>query len=172
MRAVSVIAVSTLVMSLFSGCRDSRVDALQTQLEALEVIVQDQAVGLATLQSQQANHQAQFNQIAADANLHFKVDNIEFEIVEKAFEPIVMGQAELEVVGSKKPELIFVEWSLILAEDKSAIEPVSYIQRVHNGVAQLRFAQPLPRHGIKKEKLTLQVKPTGWYQGHVPNLQP
>ena len=165
-----VIAVSVIAVGLSSGCRDSRVDELQAQLEEFSSRLQKQAAQISELQTQQTVHQTQLTQIAADSHLQFRVGEIEFDIVEKAFEPILMGQATLEVVGSKKPELIFVEWSLTLTDDKTPIEPISYIQRVHNGIAHLRFAQPLPRHGIKKDKLTLQVEPTGWYQGYVPNL--
>ena len=157
-----VIALVLLVF-ITAACDDearqlnARIDELQKSIDQLK--------------STQADYGEKFAKLSRDSNLEFEVSDTQFQIVEKAFEPILQGQAKLAILGEQKPALIFVEWSLIMKLGDKSFEPISFIQRVQNGNAQIRFAQPLPRHGIDRNKLEVRIEPTGWYQGYVARFK-
>lgn len=157
-------------LPLLTACKDGRVDELLVQVARLESQLNQQAALIRNLQSAQSEHQLVLSRLSEWEHVKFAVTDVQFEVVEKAFEPLVMGQAKLNLLGDSKPPLIFMEWALMLSVKGDPLEPVTYIQRVENGVAQLTIAYPLPRHNIKAKDLTVTVKPTGWYQAHVAQL--
>lgn len=155
---------------LLSGCNDERIDDLQAQLERMQSQLHQQAQVLETLESANTAHHAVLEQLSEWEHVKFKVAALRYEISEKAFEPLVIGEAQLQLVGEAKPELIFVEWALELSIDGDPMEPVTYIQRVENGEATFKFVHPLPRHNLKKDAINIVVVPTGWYLAHVAKV--
>ena len=167
-KVVSIGFKALLSFSLFAmlqGCYGERVESLEKQLSELQSQLQRQSAVLesvAVAQRQFADQQS--------PDIKFVVSDLQFEVVEKAFEPLLIGDAKLTLEGKQAPALIFVEWSLNLTMDNQALEPLSFIQRVENGETKLAFTQALPRHNVKKKSLSVKVVPTGWYLGHVANV--
>lgn len=156
--------VAVCVFAL-SGCDGSR-----SELAELQAQVQSQAAVLSELQAAHEAHRSVLNHLSEWEHVRFRVDDVTFDVVEKAFEPLILGEASLELVGDARPELIFVEWVVIVHLKDVSLAPATYIQRVEKGQANLRIVHPLPSHGIRREQIRLEVKPTGWYLAHVAKL--
>lgn len=153
-----------------TGCNQEQIEQHQSQLDRLQVLVDQQGRALSETQ---ASLKALQDQQAALEKIEFEISNINYEMMEKAFEPLLIGQAVLNITGSQVPDLIFVEWSLFINPKGEAekIGPISFIQRVEKGKAALHFTQPLPRHNIKKHESLIEIVPTGWYLGHVAKIK-
>lgn len=163
----SVIALAAALF-VVSGCSNEKEEQMQTQLDRLQKVIDSQIGAMNELGESHQRLQAQVNEYA---DIRFEVSDVQYELVEKAFEPLLMGAATLSIAGDQKPELIFVEWVLELMLENNKPMMVTYIQRVENGVATLNFTQSLPRHNIKENSLAIKVKPTAWYMGHVAHLR-
>jgi hypothetical protein len=161
-----IVAVCILALPACDGSRSE----LQSELESLRAQVESQGVILGALQSAHEAHRSTLNRLSEWEHVRFRVDNVTFDVVEKAFEPLILGEAKLELTGEAQPELIFVEWVVIVHLQDAALEPATYTQRVENGSATLRIVHPLPSHGIGKDQIRLEVKPTGWYLAHMAKL--
>lgn len=161
--------VAVCIFALW-GCNGSRTEALESQVAELQTRVEQQSAILQTLQQSHDDHHAVLERLSSFEQVSFKVDNIRFDVVEKAFEPLVVGEADLTLAGDAKPELIFVEWAVTVHLKSGPLEPATYIQRVENGSATLRIVHPLPSHSISKKQIRLEIKPTGWYLAHVAKL--
>lgn len=159
--------VLTMALLFVSGCNNSN-DEMQTQLDRLQQAIDSQINALNELGDSHQELQLKVNEYSG---IRFDVSDIKYELVEKAFEPLLLGDAKLSIVGDKKPELIFVEWSLTLTLKGETLMAASFIQRVENGEAELHFTQSLPRHNIKKNELSIKVEPTAWYMGHVAHVE-
>lgn len=161
-----IVAVCVLALG---GC-NSRTEELESRVAELQSLVEQQSEILKKLEQSHDSHRVVLERLSTWEQVKFKVDNIRFDVVEKAFEPLVVGEADLQLVGDAQPELIFVEWAVTVRMKDGALEPATYIQRVENGKATLRIVHPLPSHSIKKSQIRLQIKPTGWYLAHVARL--
>lgn len=156
---------------LLPGCKDARVDGLEQQVQALQQQLAQQEQAISDLQRAHSETTGLLEHLALGENLKFRVQDTRFDVVVKAFEPLVTGTATLNILGDNIPDLIFVEWSLQVVLDDKALEPISYIQRVEKGKTILRFAQGLPRHNLKPEDIELKLKPTGWYLAHIAHSE-
>ncbi|PIE40948.1 MAG: hypothetical protein CSA49_05835 [Gammaproteobacteria bacterium] len=152
---------------LLGGCNQVD-DDLLARLDNLQTVVKAQSKAINDLEKSQRKLQTQLSEYQ---DIRFVVDGVQYELIEKAFEPLLMGEAKLSIAGDQKPDLIFVEWTLNFAEAGKELGSMSYIQRVENGEAVLSFSQPLPRHNIETSQLSLKIEPTAWYLGHMAHLQ-
>ena len=168
-RQLTRVAFAFVCAFVLAACGPSP-EALQAQIDALQSQVEKQGAQLEALNAFHASHGGLLKQLSTWESIRFRVDRISFDVVEEAFEPLIVGKADLSVVGDSQPELIFVEWAVTVTYKDQPLEPATYIQRVENGSATLKIIHPLPSHGIGKEDVRLQVKPTGWYLAHVARI--
>lgn len=164
---IGLLAAALLVLG---GCNQDQIDSLQAQLDRLQQVADKQSQALTEAQT---SLQALQDQQTALDEVEFRVADIQYDLMEKAFEPLLVGSAKLDVSGSRVPDLIFVEWSLFISPkgEGEVIGPISFIQRVEKGKAKLHFTQPLPSHNIKKHPSLIKIVPTGWYLGHVAKIK-
>lgn len=156
-------------VSVLTGCGQSGED-IESRIGSLESLVEKQSRQLAQLQEVHDSHRSALDWLSQWEDVTFHVDDVRFDIVEKAFEPLIIGDAQLKLGGEAPPALIFVEWTLTVIYKGEALAPAVYTQRVENGASTLKIIHPLPSHGIKKQDISLQVTPTGWYMAHVAEL--
>lgn len=143
---------------------------MEEQLKSLQATVEKQTAQLQVLQAAHESHRHVLDRLSEWEHVKFRIDDVRYEVVEKAFEPLIVGEAQLTLAGEAQPELIFVEWSVNVDYKGNSLTPATYIQRVEDGATTLKIVHPLPSHGIRKEDISIEVKPTGWYMAHVAQL--
>ncbi len=147
-----------LALSIFlSGCTDS---------SGIEEQVRRQAELLAQQQQQIAAIENELRQLT-EPKLVFTVRDLEYSINEEAFEPILVGRADISASGTSVPDIVYVE-VLVSVEvfGENLRLNSSSIHRLADGKLHFEFNQALPRHNLQTRQLLVAVKPVGWFRGH------
>lgn len=144
------------------ACSDEKIDALSEKISALEASSSQNQVRIKQLETI-------IQQRMIAPKLSFQTKSIEFEIEDKMFEPLLMGQAQLIAVADAIPEVLYVEVLIKVSAPEAGVNfQENAIHRVEKGLANIEFAHSLPKHGIKRSQLKVTVEPIGWYRGHKP----
>ena len=155
---IGLATIPVCVMLL--GCDGPKIDALQQQNQEMKTLLskqQDQIVAL----SRQIKSQVISPQVV------FEVRNVQYEIKDKTFEPLILGEASLVALSKSLPSLIYAELKVTVDVPEQGIYlSETTFHRIENGEATIQFARSLPKHNVKRHQVKVKIEPIGWYRGH------
>lgn len=145
-----------------AACSDEKIDALSQKIAALEASSSQNQVRIKQLETI-------IQQRLISPKLSFQTKSVEFEIEEKMFEPLLIGQAQILAITDAIPEVLYVEVLIKVSAPEAGVQfQENAIHRVEKGLVNIDFAHSLPKHGIQRSQLKVTVEPIGWYRGHKP----
>ena len=161
----SVVKLSLLSVILLAvvACKDDRFSIVQDENRLLKRELAEQRQTVGALTERVAN-------IEAVPKPSFFVSDINIDIKEQMFDPVIQGSFLMEIKGESLPAVIFLELEITTkTQDKEHEYSQNVIHRFMSGDSKenhVEFVHPLKLHKVKSSNIELKVTPVTWYRGH------
>ena len=160
-----VVKFSLLGVIIFAlvACKDDRFSVVQDENRLLKRELAEQRHTVDALAERVAT-------IEVISKPSFLVSEIDIDVEERMFDPVINGSFLIEIKGKSLPAVIFLELEITTkAQGREHMYSQNVIHRFMSGNSQenrVEFVHPLKLHKVKSSDVELKVTPLTWYQGY------
>ena len=162
---VKISVLSVLFLAL-TACDDDRFSVVQDENRLLKRELAEQRRALNALVEKVAS-------IETISTPSFLVSEIDLEVKERMFDPVINGRFLMEVKGESLPGVVYLELEIkTKAKDNEHEYSQNVIHRFMPGSSKdnyVEFTHPLKLHKVKSDDVELKVTPLTWYKGYQVN---
>ncbi len=152
-----------VILLALIACKDERFATVQDENRLLQREMAEQRQTVAALAERVAN-------IEDVSTPSFLVSEINIDVEERMFDPVINGSFLMVIKGKSLPAVIFLELEITTkVQGKDHEFSQNVIHRFMSGDSQenrVEFVHPLKLHKVKNSDVELKVTPMTWYQGH------
>lgn len=154
--------LSVIILALVA-CKDDRFSVVQDENRLLKRELAEQRRTVDALAERVDN-------IEVVSKPSFLASEINIDIEERMFDPVINGSFLMEIKGKSLPAVIFLELEITTkAQGKEHQFTQNVIHRFMSENSQenrVEFSHPLKLHKVKSSDVELKVTPLTWYQGY------
>ena len=163
LKGITKISVLSIIFLALVACEDERFSVVQDENRLLKRELAEQRQTVNALTERVAN-------IETVPTPTFLVSEVNIDVKERMFDPVINGSFLMEIKGKSLPAVIFLELEITTkAKGKEHEYSHNVIHRFMSGNSQenrVEFVHPLKLHKVKGADVELKVTPLTWYQGH------
>ena len=163
LKGITKISLLSIILLAAVGCEDERFSVVQDENRLLKRELAEQRQTVSALAERVAN-------IEAIPKPTFLVNEVNMDVKERMFDPVINGSFLMEIKGESLPAVIFLELEITTkTQGNEHKDSHNVIHRFMSGNSQenrVEFVHPLKLHKVKGVDVELKVTPLTWYQGH------
>jgi len=163
LNVVTRISLLSAILLALVACKDDRFLVVQDENRLLKRELAEQRQTVSLLAERVAN-------IETISKPSFLISEINIDVKERMFDPVINGSFLMEIKGTSLPAVIYLELEITTkAQGKEHEYSQNVIHRFMSGDSQenrVDFVHPLKLHKVKGEDIELKVTPLIWYPGY------